>query len=72
MLYKKPIMISCHQKSDIVKLTKFTNSGKLINSKKSLEIFLKSDFIVKKKKINFFSRKAQYENLKKNILGFGN
>ena len=64
---RKPIIVSCNGKSDINKLIKFTNTGMLVNNQNALKKFLKTNFLVKKNNLNFYTRINQYKLMIKSI-----
>ncbi len=66
----KPIIASCNKNSDINKIIKFSNTGMIINDQNDLLKFFKSNFLVKKNNINFYSQKNQYKLLKKTLKRF--
>ena len=64
---QKPIMVSCHKESDIVKLLERTNAGDLIENIDDLESFLMEERYLNIQNCNYYTRENQYRLLKKSL-----
>jgi len=65
---KKPIIVSCHEDSDIVKLLQETNAGSLINTVEAFREFLDEKRYLNIEQCNFYTREKQYK-IFKDIIG---
>ena len=64
---QKPIMVSCHRGSDIVKLLDDTNAGNLISTTDDFQSFLLAERFLCVEACNFYTREKQYDLLKEKI-----
>jgi len=63
MASKKPIIVSCHENSDIIALIKDTNSGNLIDNITDFDSFIKTQRFLNVNKVNEYSRENQFLRL---------
>ena len=66
----KPIMVSCHKGSDIVKLLDKTNAGRLIETLDDVHTFFNISRELNIDETNFYTRENQYKELKKILKSF--
>ncbi len=64
---KKPIMVSCHRCSDIVKLLDETNAGNLVETIEEVKSFVCEERYLKVERCSFYTRENQYKLLKETI-----
>ena len=67
---QKPILVSCHNESDIVKIVNETNTGSLVNTVSELENFILNKRIRNNNECLKYSRQNQYLKLKKTLSFF--
>ena len=64
LYFEKPILISCHNQSDIVRLIEETNTGLLIENQNNFKDFLLNKRYMNIEKVNFYTRYNQFQLLK--------
>lgn len=68
---EKPLLLSCHKNSFITQLVNEMNVGSVISDVYELDKFFKTDKVLNIDKINFYTRKYQYQLLKEIIKNLG-
>ncbi len=64
---QKPIMLSCHRGSDIVKLLNETSAGSLVERIGDVNSFVLEERYLEVEKCNYYTRENQYKLLKETI-----